>query len=203
MKKEYKLFVGAYDHKLGPVCVSPEDCDEWMSEYIKKPSALIQDGLNTKSEVFTINYSNFLVQVHKFKISDQRLRGGVLRCALFCLVPVGMHLLPRENMEEIITEFIRLAGNNDNDVRCEDCSDYLTRYEAKLNEQLPGSIGYGNINHKIRDLLNSILGYAELIKEGMVGEVSEEQKNFLDYIIKYSKEIVKILESNKVESIII
>jgi len=61
-----------------------------------------------------------------------------------------------------------------------------------------------NMSHELRTPLNGIMGFAELMHSGMVGEVSEEQKEYLGDILTSSQHLLHlindVLDLAKVES---
>ncbi len=61
-----------------------------------------------------------------------------------------------------------------------------------------------NVSHELRTPLNAILGYAELIAEGVYGQIGDEQKEALDGILESGRNLLAlintILDLAKVES---
>lgn len=188
----YHLLIGAYDHKLGPICVTPKKNCKWLNENITNPSALIQDGLNTKSKFFNIKYKDKLIQIYKFSIEDERLRGGLLRCAIFCFIPFEKYLFPEKILKTITDKYKEISSIHDKDLNHPECVDYIVDQESKLNEELIEEIGTGQIEHKRRDLLNSIIGFAQLLSEGTFGELNDEQKKNIDLISKNANDLLEV-----------
>src|SRR4030042_1461446 len=139
--EDYVLFLGIFDHKLGPVCISPQRSCQWLQTSWENPSALIQDGLNTKATTLTIRNYEYIVQVRKFSIKDSRLRGGILRCCLFCIIPKKKSLLPAKIIKSIIVEIKTIAKHNNLNPNSPECDAYLISEEDKLNAKLTGEIG--------------------------------------------------------------
>lgn len=190
--QDYIIFIGAFDHKLGPVCVSPPQSCEWVDENIENPRVLLQDGLNTRSKLFNFKSLNHIIQVMKFSVHDERIRGGVLRCCLFSIVPENKPILPEDLQEQIIDDFLQSVDRNDKDVRCEEGQRVMVSWAKQLNEQLGGTIGEGQVEHKRRDLLTTIIGYSEVLLDGILGELTEEQQESVTYILAYARELLML-----------
>lgn len=190
--EEYIVFVGIYDHKLGPVCITPQNRCRWLKDNWENPSGLIQDGLNTRAAVFNIKKSGYVVQVHKFYLENPALRGGRQRCCLFVIVPETRPLLPEETLVGIIEGYLKLADENDKDLACPACDQFVVERERELNELLVGSIGEGQREHRKRDLLTAIIGYSQLLADGALGELNQEQEESVTYILKYAREILDL-----------
>jgi hypothetical protein len=158
---------------------------------------LIQDGLNTKSKIFTIKNSNIFVQTYKFHIENDTLRGGRLKCCLFSFVPQNKPLLPEREMEKIITQYLEKLKNHDLDLNCQECQDFIEQKQDELNTSLTGEIGKGIILHKMRDLMTTILGYTQLMHEGVLGSINEDQQESLAFILKYSRELLDLIEKTE------
>jgi hypothetical protein len=186
----YRVFLGIYDHKLGPICTIPRTTCEWLKKTLEDATGLIQDGLNTKSKVLNIKRQQFVVQVNKFELQDPKLRGGKLRCSLFIIVPLDKQLIPNEEIIGITEKLLQIAKKYETYFDNDECDQFLAKWENELNNGLPGAIGRGQIEHKFRDLLNTIIGYSELLIDGVQGEINEEQKESLTYIYKYAQELV-------------
>jgi hypothetical protein len=181
-----------YDHKLGPVCACPDLKCDWLKNNFDNHRSIIQDGLNTKSNIFNITKSNYVLQIHKFTLENENIRGGKLRCCLYSFVPHSKPLLPEKTLEEIIAGLVEKTKTNENRPDNDECSDYMLEWENNLNSQLVGEIGSGQLEHKFRDTLTTIIGYAELLVEGYQGELNDEQKESATYILKYSKELLNL-----------
>jgi PAS domain S-box-containing protein len=61
-----------------------------------------------------------------------------------------------------------------------------------------------NMSHELRTPLNSSIGFSELLKQGMAGELSEKQKHFVDNILTSSQFLLAlindILDLSKIEA---
>ncbi|TAN43657.1 MAG: PAS domain S-box protein [Nitrospirae bacterium] len=61
-----------------------------------------------------------------------------------------------------------------------------------------------NMSHELRTPLNSIIGFSEILKKGMFGQLSEKQDEFVGYIIGSGKHLLNlindILDLSKVEA---
>ncbi len=194
---KYVIFLGIFDHKLGPVCISPQRSCIWLNKSWENPSSLIQDGLNTKAAVLTIKNYEYIVQVRKFSIKDPRLRGGILRCCLFCIIPKKKSLLPSEIIKEIIAEVKKIAKRHDLNPNSPECDVYLASREDKLNAQLTGDIGEGQTEHKRRELLNTIIGYSQLLLDRALGDLNDQQRESVTYILAYANELLQIKSRDK------
>ncbi len=190
--ENYVIFLGIFDHKLGPICICPRRSCTWLSESWENPSSLIQDGLNTKASVLTIRNYEYIVQVRKFSIKDPRLRGGILRCCLFCIIPKKKSLLPSEMIKTIISGIKKLAKVNDQNPNSPECDAYLISKEDELNAKLTGEIGEGQTDHKRRELLTTIIGYSQLLLDGNLGDLNKQQRESVSYILAYANELLKI-----------
>jgi len=189
---QYVLFIGEFDHKLGPICLCPKKSCDWLGQIWEKPSSLIQDGLNTSSSVLTIDNYNYFVQVRKFSLSDPRLRGGTLRCCLFGVIPKTKSLLPEEILDEMIQSIIEIAERNDINPNSPECDAFLSDWENRLNAQLDGEIGAGQVEYRMRELLNTIVGYSELLLDGAFENLNEKQRESVTYILAHANTILSL-----------
>lgn len=61
-----------------------------------------------------------------------------------------------------------------------------------------------NMSHELRTPLNSIMGFAQVIRDGMIGSITDEQKEYLTDILESSKHLLKlineILDLSKIEA---
>lgn len=192
----YRLLIGIYDHKLGPICICPKINCEWFNKWFNS-KYLIQDGLNTKTKTMTLLLNDNIVQSIKFEIIDDRLRGRTLRCALFCFVPYNNYLLPFSKLELISEQYKEIAGKHGNDLSSEELEKYILEQEQLLNEQLSGSIGVGKITHRKIDLLGVIKGYTDILMNQTVGSVSEQQKEILSNISTAVNDLLNLSSQNK------
>ena len=189
----YLIFIGIYDQKLGPIAISPMKNVKWLQEQIENPNAIIQDGLNTKAKIFVMNRDNrFFLQVQKFNIVDARFRGGQLRCCLYCIVPKKKPLFPDSFLDNLINSIISISKNRNSQMDSPEIENYLLEQEKKINNELDGSIGEGQLRYKKNELLTTIVGYAELLADGVLGPLNEEQKEAITYILKFSTELVNL-----------
>ncbi|HMF32252.1 MAG TPA: hypothetical protein VKK79_12595 [Candidatus Lokiarchaeia archaeon] len=62
MNDQYVIFVGKFDHKLGPVGVVPQAQCALFAEAFENPGNVIQDGLNTSAGVLTIRGQDYSIQ---------------------------------------------------------------------------------------------------------------------------------------------
>jgi signal transduction histidine kinase len=190
--EHYLFFIGEFDHKLGPVCICPKNSCNMLTEIWEKPSTVIQDGLNTSSAVLTIDNYEYFIQVRKFALSDERLRGGTLRCCLFCVVPKAKPLLPDATLEEIINGIIEIAGRNDMNPSSEEADEFVMSWENRLNERLDGEIGEGLVDHRMRELLTTIIGYSQLLLDGAFEELNDKQRESITYILAHANELLNL-----------
>lgn len=189
---KYHLFVGIYDHKLGPICALPTNGSEYLKNLGPNATSIIQDGLNTKSKILTLKKADEVIQIFKFNLTDSRLRGSTLRCCIFCIVPKRKPLLLDETLMEIAMGFLEAAKKNDNSMINHDGDIFLEKWETQLNTQLAGESDLGQIEHRKRELLNGIIGYSELLSDGVLGTLNEEQKDSILYIMKYAKDLLDL-----------
>ncbi|MBD3352566.1 MAG: hypothetical protein GF364_13845 [Candidatus Lokiarchaeota archaeon] len=188
---KYRILIGIYDHKLGPTCINPSINCEWLRSWGNSRN-LIQDGLNTKSNILSIFLNNVLVQVMKFKIYDQRLRGNTMRCALFCFVHYNMYLIPKQILKRIIEGYKDKARKNDNNLKTAELDEYILNREKELNRELLASIGQGVIEHKRIDILSAIQGYTQLLSQESLGKLSQNQKKAVKNIDKSTQQLLKL-----------
>jgi signal transduction histidine kinase len=52
----------------------------------------------------------------------------------------------------------------------------------------------GTVSHELRTPLNAILGYASLVRDGMVGPVSDEQTSLLDRVLSNSQSLNALID---------
>jgi len=61
-----------------------------------------------------------------------------------------------------------------------------------------------NMSHELRTPLNAIIGFSELMRDGLVGDINDEQKTYLDDVLASGKHLLEvindILDLSKVES---
>ena len=61
-----------------------------------------------------------------------------------------------------------------------------------------------NMSHELRTPLNAIIGFSEMLKDGMAGEINEEQKDYVNDIYESGNHLLKlindILDLSKVEA---
>lgn len=114
------------------------------------------------------------------------------RSCLFGIVPKNKPLLPTPIMNDIINRYVKLVNHNEYDLRCDDGNRYLSDIEQELNKQLAGAIGEGQVEHKRRDLLNTIIGYSEVLLDGLLGELNDEQSESVTYILAFARELLNL-----------
>lgn len=158
----------------------PSSC-EWVNS-LANAKYLIQDGLNTKSKTVTLMLRETIVEILKFEIFDDRLRGSTLRCALFCFVPYDIYLIPYSVLEHIANQYIEISRENYNKMDSPSLNNYILEQESHLNEQLKGSIGEGKRDHKKINLLGAIKGYTEFLLDEKAGGLNIQQKELLENI---------------------
>ena len=61
-----------------------------------------------------------------------------------------------------------------------------------------------NMSHELRTPLNSVIGFSEVLTEGLAGDVTNEQKEYIQYIWKSGKHLLSlindILDLSKIEA---
>jgi len=77
------------------------------------------------------------------------------------------------------------------------------RQRAQEANQLKSKF-VANMSHELRTPLNAIMGYAQLYIEGLLGEVTEEQSDFMSRILANSKQLLylinQVLDFSKMEA---
>jgi signal transduction histidine kinase len=115
--------------------------------------------------------------------------GILLKCAGFYFVYLALHHsyieLPYDKLkiaEESLKE-ARDEAENSNKVK----SEFLS-----------------TMSHELRTPLNSIIGFSDLLKQKMIGELNEKQEHYIDNILTSSKHLLSlindILDLSKIES---
>jgi PAS domain S-box-containing protein len=82
-------------------------------------------------------------------------------------------------------------------------ADEIALHEALAASRLKSQF-LANMSHELRTPLNAIIGFAELIHDGEVGPIGEQQKEFLGDILTSSKQLLRVindvLDVAKIES---
>ena len=60
------------------------------------------------------------------------------------------------------------------------------------------------MSHELRTPLNSIIGFSEIMRDGLTGEISERQKEFMDHIYESGNHLLSlindVLDLSKIEA---
>ncbi|MBD3352674.1 MAG: hypothetical protein GF364_14400 [Candidatus Lokiarchaeota archaeon] len=134
MKKyqRYKLMIGIYHHKLGPILISPKTNCDWLERWDYK-NAIVKDGLNTKTSYLDLYYDEILIQTQKFTLNDTCLRGHTLRCALFVVVFQPIFKIPPHLLRSIVIKLKDIAARNDKRLNAKKVDTFILHTENVLN----------------------------------------------------------------------
>jgi signal transduction histidine kinase len=85
----------------------------------------------------------------------------------------------------------------------------ITLYQSKIRRELEKTTQYksyflSSISHELRTPMNSVIGYSEMLKNGMAGSLNEHQQRYLGNVISSGKHLLnlinEILDISKIES---
>ncbi|MDP2280034.1 MAG: GAF domain-containing protein, partial [Nitrospirota bacterium] len=108
-----------------------------------------------------------------------------------------------EGLEKKVRE--RTNEFNDANLRLEVLNiEYKMKKEEAEDANRAKSDFLANMSHELRTPLNSIIGFSDMMRDGMAGEINEEQKDYLKDIYESGNHLLKlindILDLSKVEA---
>ena len=128
-------------------------------------------------------------------------QGAVLR-ADGSEIPVSQVLIAHRGPSGVVEYFSSVGRDITNDMEAQ-------AEVAQLNEQLLESLRtqqefFANMSHELRTPLNSIIGFSGILREGMAGEVNDEQRRQLDMVRHSAHHLLalinQVLDLSKIES---
>ncbi len=159
--------------------ITPEILVPRVGELLIEKGVLTQDGLQQ-----ALDYAK--------KPGQQRLVGQAL---------LELNLIDRETLDQVITEQILILqaalkqSNLQLEQRVKERTQELQSALNKLAElnQLKSNF-ISNVSHELRTPLTHIRGYLDLMNEGSLGDLSEEQTTALDVMLRAEARLEELIE---------
>ena len=181
--------VGAAARSLQPVYIDRLDPDDGLRIETGlarlAPAAMLMSPVTYQGRLMGV-----LVLAAAGPLSE-RDRGFVAR--LSAQFGVALHNLGQMQELSLLAEQLRVRGE---DIQVKNAE--LERASRMKSEFL------ANMSHELRTPLNAVIGFSEILKDGMLGELTEEQTEYITDIFTSGKHLLSlindILDLSKVES---